>query len=178
MREFKIVVMGSGGVGKSCLTLKFVTGNFRERYDPTIEDFYRKEIELDNSLCILEILDTAGTDQFSSLLDLYILNGQGFLLIYSVASAQTYIDAQPLREKIFRIRRSKRTPMILVGNKADTPPELREVYQKDAAHLAADWLCPFYESSAKTNQNVDVIFYELTKLIMRSHRPKKRCSIL
>ena len=107
MREYKIVVMGSGGVGKSCLTIKFVTGNFRERYDPTIEDFYRKEIELENSLCILEILDTAGTDQFSSLLDLYILNGQGFLLVYSVSSTQTFIDVQPLREKIFRIRRSK-----------------------------------------------------------------------
>lgn len=44
MREYKIVVLGSGGVGKSALTVKFVTGRFEEMYDPTIEDFYRKEI--------------------------------------------------------------------------------------------------------------------------------------
>ncbi|KAK4872048.1 hypothetical protein RN001_016172 [Aquatica leii] len=59
MREFKVVVLGSGGVGKSALTVQFVSGCFMEKYDPTIEDFYRKEIEVDNSPCVLEILDTA-----------------------------------------------------------------------------------------------------------------------
>lgn len=60
MREFKVVVLGSGGVGKSALTVQFVSGCFMEKYDPTIEDFYRKEIEVDNLPCVLEILDTAG----------------------------------------------------------------------------------------------------------------------
>ena len=46
MRELKVVVLGSGGVGKSALTVRFVNGAFVERYDPTIEDFYRKEIRL------------------------------------------------------------------------------------------------------------------------------------
>lgn len=46
MREFKVVVLGSGGVGKSALTVQFVSGCFIEKYDPTIEDFYRKEIEV------------------------------------------------------------------------------------------------------------------------------------
>lgn len=55
MREFKVVVLGSGGVGKSALTVQFVSGCFIEKYDPTIEDFYRKEIEV-RSLQFLEIL--------------------------------------------------------------------------------------------------------------------------
>ncbi len=63
MREFKVVVLGSGGVGKSALTVQFVSGHFMEKYDPTIEDFYRKEIEVDHTPCVLEILDTAGTEQ-------------------------------------------------------------------------------------------------------------------
>ncbi|CAG0892933.1 unnamed protein product, partial [Cyprideis torosa] len=67
MREFKVVVLGSGGVGKSALTMQFVSGCFMERYDPTIEDFYRKEIEVDASPCVIEILDTAGTEQFASM---------------------------------------------------------------------------------------------------------------
>lgn len=46
MREFKVVVLGSGGVGKSALTVQFVSNRFIEKYDPTIEDFYRKEIEV------------------------------------------------------------------------------------------------------------------------------------
>lgn len=50
--EFKVVVLGSGGVGKSALTVKFVSGTFVDRYDPTIEDFYRKEIEVsEKQLC-------------------------------------------------------------------------------------------------------------------------------
>ena len=82
MREFKVVVLGSGGVGKSALTVQFVSGHFMEKYDPTIEDFYRKEIEVDNTPCVLEILDTAGTEQFASMRDLYIKNGQGFVVCY------------------------------------------------------------------------------------------------
>ena len=61
MREYKIVVLGSGGVGKSALTVQFVQGIFVEKYDPTIEDSYRKQVEVDGSQCMLEILDTAGT---------------------------------------------------------------------------------------------------------------------
>ena len=90
-REYKVVMLGSGGVGKSALTVKFVTGQFAERYDPTVEgkkyfeeedfhffsDFYRKEIEVNREPATLEILDTAGTEQFASMRDLYIRNGQG-----------------------------------------------------------------------------------------------------
>jgi len=58
MREYKIVVLGSGGVGKSALTVQFVQGIFVEKYDPTIEDSYRKQVEVDGQQCMLEILDT------------------------------------------------------------------------------------------------------------------------
>ncbi|CAI8013879.1 Ras-related protein Rap-1b [Geodia barretti] len=61
MREYKLVVLGSGGVGKSALTVQFVQGIFVEKYDPTIEDSYRKQVEVDGAQCMLEILDTAGT---------------------------------------------------------------------------------------------------------------------
>ncbi|XP_051767519.1 ras-related protein rap1ab isoform X2 [Ctenopharyngodon idella] len=61
MREYKLVVLGSGGVGKSALTVQFVQGIFVEKYDPTIEDSYRKQVEVDGQQCMLEILDTAGT---------------------------------------------------------------------------------------------------------------------
>nr|XP_025871567.1 ras-related protein Rap-2b [Vulpes vulpes] len=96
MREYKVVVLGSGGVGKSALTVQFVTGSFIEKYDPTIEDFYRKEIEVDSSPSVLEILDTAGTEQFASMRDLYIKNGQGFILVYSLVNQQSFQDIKPI----------------------------------------------------------------------------------
>ena len=72
MREYKIVVLGSGGGGKSALTVQFVQGIFVEKYDPTIEDSYRKQVEVDGQQCMLEILDTAGTVKwfFSKPLDI------------------------------------------------------------------------------------------------------------
>lgn len=77
MREYKIVVLGSGGVGKSALTVQFVQGIFVEKYDPTIEDSYRKQVEVDGQQCMLEILDTAGT--VSSFI--IIINVRIFLLL-------------------------------------------------------------------------------------------------
>ena len=94
MREYKIVVLGSGGVGKSALTVQFVQGIFVEKYDPTIEDSYRKQVEVDGQQCMLEILDTAGTEQFTAMRDLYMKNGQGFVLVYSITAQSTFNDLQ------------------------------------------------------------------------------------
>ncbi len=57
----KVVLMGGGGVGKSCLTFRLIHNQFLERYDPTLEDFYRKDnFRVDDELCPIEIYDTAG----------------------------------------------------------------------------------------------------------------------
>jgi small GTP-binding protein len=60
-REYHIVVLGAGGVGKSCLTAQFVQNVWIESYDPTIEDSYRKQIEVDGRQCILEMYVFAGS---------------------------------------------------------------------------------------------------------------------
>ncbi|KAE8285816.1 Ras-related protein Rap-2a RbBP-30 Precursor [Larimichthys crocea] len=126
MKEYKVVVLGSGGVGKSALTVQFVTGTFIEKYDPTIEDFYRKEIEVDSSPSVLEILDTAGTEQFASMRDLYIKNGQGFILVYSLVNQQSFQDIRPMRDQIVRVKRFEKVPLILVGNKVDLESEQQD----------------------------------------------------
>ena len=64
------------------------------RYDPTIEDSYRKQVEVDGQQCMLEILDTAGTEQFTAMRDLYMKNGQGFVLVYSITAQSTFNDLQ------------------------------------------------------------------------------------
>ncbi|KAJ7998703.1 hypothetical protein DPEC_G00207620 [Dallia pectoralis] len=113
MREYKLVVLGSGGVGKSALTVQFVQGIFVEKYDPTIEDSYRKQVEVDGQQCMLEILDTAGTEQFTAMRDLYMKNGQGFSLVYSITAQSTFNDLQDLREQILRVKDTEDVPMIL-----------------------------------------------------------------
>ena len=130
MQEYKLVVLGTGGVGKSALTVQFVQNIFVERYDPTIEDSYRKQVsifkrlkaakkgkkvEVDGKQCMLEILDTAGTEQFAAMRDLYMKNGAGFLLVYSITSQGTFSDLQDIREQILRVKDTDDVPMILIG---------------------------------------------------------------
>lgn len=162
MREYKVVVLGSGGVGKSALTVKFVSGAFVEKYDPTIEDFYRKEIEVDGAPSVLEILDTAGTEQFASMRDLYIKNGQGFIVVYSITSLQTFQDIKTMKDSIARVKGTDRVPMLLVGNKCDLGHQ-REVHTSEGVALAQFWGCPFLESSAKNTQNVNEVFIEIVR---------------
>ncbi|CAF4438507.1 unnamed protein product, partial [Adineta steineri] len=89
MGDYKICIFGSGGVGKSCLVIQFVQGVFTPKYDPTIEDVYTKTLEIDEKQYSLEILDTAGSDEFSSMRDLYVNSGHGFVLVYSITSQAT-----------------------------------------------------------------------------------------
>lgn len=77
---------------------------FVEKYDPTIEDSYRKQVEVDGQQCVLEILDTAGTEQFTAMRDLYMKSGQGFLLVFSITSVVTLSDLHDLRKQILRVK--------------------------------------------------------------------------
>ncbi|KAG5673483.1 hypothetical protein PVAND_003527 [Polypedilum vanderplanki] len=174
MREFKVVVLGSGGVGKSALTVQFVSGCFIEKYDPTVEDFYRKEIEVDNSPCVLEILDTAGTEQFASMRDLYIKNGHGFIVMYSLTNHQTFQDITTMRNVISRVKGGQPTPILLVANKLDLEYQ-REVSTEEGHALAEMWGCPFIEASAKSRINVNEVFAIIVReMNMMSEKRQKK----
>lgn len=64
-------------------------------------------MEVDGQQCMLEILDTAGTEQFTAMRDLYMKNGQGFILVYSITAQSTFNDLQDLREQILRVKVSQ-----------------------------------------------------------------------
>ncbi|KAF9427943.1 Ras- protein Rap-1b [Entomortierella beljakovae] len=165
MREYKLVVLGSGGVGKSALTVQFVQSVFVDRYDPTIEDSYRKQVEVDGQQCMLEILDTAGTEQFTAMRDLYMKNGQGFILVFSIILSSTFDELAELHRQILRVKDVDKVPIVLVGNKCDLEGD-RKVPRDRAEMLSARWGgTPFYETSARTRINVDEVFYDLVRKI-------------
>ena len=164
MREYKLVVLGCAGVGKSALTVQFVQGIFVEKYDPTIEDSYRKAVEIDDQQCMLELLDTAGTEQFTAMRDLYMKNGQGFLLVYSIIEQSTFIELHDIREQILRVKDQDHVPMVLAGNKSDLEDE-RNVGKEQGLSLAKQFSCSFFETSAKSRINVIDVFYDLVRQI-------------
>ncbi|XMA15972.1 hypothetical protein WAI453_008763 [Rhynchosporium graminicola] len=166
-RDYHIVVLGAGGVGKSCLTAQFVQNVWIESYDPTIEDSYRKQVEVDGRQCMLEILDTAGTEQFTAMRELYMKTGQGFLLVFSITSQSSLAELSELRDQIIRIKDDENVPIVIVGNKSDLEED-RVVTRSRAFAVSQSWgNAPYYETSARRRANVDEVFVDLCRQIIR-----------
>lgn len=161
--DYRVVVFGAGGVGKSSLVLRFVKGTFRDTYIPTVEDTYRQVISCDKSVCTLQITDTTGSHQFPAMQRLSISKGHAFILVYSITSKQSLEELKPIYQQILAIKGNiENIPIMLVGNKSDETQ--REVKTEDGESQSKIWKCAFMETSAKTNHNVTELFQELLNL--------------
>ena len=91
-------------MGKSALTIQLIQNHFVDEYDPTIEDSYRKQVVIDGETCLLDILDTAGQEEYSAMRDQYMRTGEGFLLVFAVNNAKSFEDISTYREQIKRVK--------------------------------------------------------------------------
>lgn len=89
----------------------------------------------------------SGTEQFASMRDLYIKNGQGFVVVYSLTNHQTFQDIKTMRELITRVKGTERVPILLVANKVDMEHQ-REVFK----------IIPFSGSLANSSDRHVLIF--------------------
>lgn len=161
----RICVVGSGGVGKSSVTIRYLKNEFTEFYDPTMEETYETEISFGGRHHQVEIVDTAGQEEFTSFLDSSLSTGDAFMILYAINSMSSWNDLKSLRSKIYQGTEAKssinRIPMIVVGNKKDLEHE-RDTTQETAEEYAASIRVPYVETSAKTGYNV----YEAFNIMM------------
>ncbi|KAJ6790425.1 hypothetical protein PWT90_07466 [Aphanocladium album] len=187
---YKLVVLGDGGVGKTALTIQLCLQHFVETYDPTIEDQYRKQVVIDSQPCILEVLDTAGQEEYIALRDQWIRDGEGFVLVYSIASRSSFSRIKRFYHQIQQVKEwcassasypgspiSAATPqlpvpIILVGNKSDRVTE-REVSTQEGDALACELGCEFVEASAKDCTNVEKAFYDVVGILRRQRQQQQ-----
>lgn len=164
IREYKLIVVGGGGVGKSCLTIRFVENKWNDYWDPTIEDAYVKKCVIDNEEAILSVLDTAGQEEYAAMREQYMRPGEGFLLVYSITDRSSFEELEVFYEQILRVKDRDYFPMIVVGTKCDAEFD-RQVPSSEGRALAARLRGRHIETSAKERINVDAAFIELVKLI-------------
>ena len=164
----KLLLVGDSGVGKSCLLLRFVEDKFNPSFITTIGiDFKIRTIESKGKKVKLQVWDTAGQERFRTITTAYYRGAMGIVLIYDVTDSRSFENVENWFQTVSQ-HANEDAKIFLVGNKCDDK-ENRQVSKEDGQELASRLNIPFLEASAKSNENVDSIFYELAGIIQEKH---------
>eukprot|EP01101_Sappina_pedata_P010394 TRINITY_DN653_c0_g1_i3.p1 TRINITY_DN653_c0_g1~~TRINITY_DN653_c0_g1_i3.p1 ORF type:complete len:192 (-),score=66.74 TRINITY_DN653_c0_g1_i3:26-601(-) len=170
--EYKCVILGGGGVGKSALSIQFVCNHFVEEYDPTIEDSYRKQTVVDDIACTINIIDTAGQEEYSAMRSQYMREGQGFVLAYSITSRSSFLELSAIYDQIVMAKDGEKVPIAIVANKCDQESE-RQVSRAEGELFAQARGATFCQVSAKNRTNIEEPFFQVVRDIRKERQPTK-----
>ena len=164
--SIKIAVLGKGVVGKSSLTYRFINYDVSTEHDPTIEDRYKSNLNIEGTNYEVEILDTAGEEDYQNMMDMWISFGDGFLLVFAINGKESFNLMKSKHDRILRGKHGVKFPTLLVGNKQDLENE-RQVNYSEAKEMADKWGIEYIETSAKTNFNCKEAFEMLAQKIVQ-----------
>jgi len=165
---FKVCIFGDGGVGKTCLINRYLTGIFKTDSSMTIGvDFLLKTVDIEEKRVALQIWDFAGEDRFRFLLPSYVRGASAGIFMFDITRN---VSLRNLREWLGVFKKgteelNENVPIIMVGGKLDLH-DRRSVYSKDAVDLAKEFeMYDYIECSAKTGENVELIFYKMARVL-------------
>lgn len=157
--ELRIIILGISEVGKTCLWLKYFDDTFYENSIATIGiDFKTKFFVFDGVKVKVNYVDTAGQERFHSISANYLKNSNGIMFVYSIDDHNSLLKLNDWMKTVA----GSQKPLILMGNKCDL--NNREVDTQEGEEYAKKYNCKFYETSAKTGQNVNEVFHDIALL--------------
>ncbi|MBN2396609.1 MAG: GTP-binding protein [Candidatus Atribacteria bacterium] len=166
---FKVTIFGDGGVGKTTLVNRYLTGNFNENMTMTIGvNFYIKEVIVNGQKVKLQIWDFAGERRFRTLFQGYVRGSMGGIFMYDVTRYTSLTNVQEWVNLFHKgTKKHIPAPLYMLGGKADLE-EKRSVPREDAMKTAETYgFTGFNECSAKSGQNVQKAFETLAELILK-----------
>ncbi|MFX1573742.1 MAG: Rab family GTPase [Promethearchaeota archaeon] len=165
---FKVIIVGPSAVGKTSLLNRFVHNEFTLKYKLTIGvDFLTKTVEFQPSKLIkLHIWDIGGQERFKFLHRSFYDGAQGAMLVFDLSRQHTFTGMKSWLSEMRSIMKND-IPKVIIGNKTDLIPEIGQIIDRDEVEkYVKNKECLYIETSAKTGENVEKAFFDLTHLII------------
>ena len=171
--RYKMCIFGDGGVGKTTLVNRYISGKYSEDFKMTIGvDFYTKNIKIKDIRVNLQIWDFAGEQQFKNLLPNYVIGASGGIFMYDISRFYSITHIEDWINLLNKApdRQEKKLPILLVGGKKDLVFEGKRVIEEDyASELGKKFgIFDLVECSSKTGENVDLIFSVMALKMLES----------
>lgn len=174
---FRVIIVGDTCVGKSCILLKFTEGSFKESHDVTLGvEFGTKSISIEGRPIKLQIWDTSGQESFRSITRSFYRRADAVILVFDLTARHTFEHCVHWLEEI-RQNSSTDVLIFLAGNQLDLIEqglETPDVSHDEASDLVTkNSLCGYLETSAKSGNNVEQLFFNIAKELIARNRDKR-----
>ena len=166
--NFKIIIIGDSGVGKSCLLRRAVQNTFTNTHTATIGfEFLLMYYDVNGTKMKLQIWDTCGQEMYRSLIQGFYRNTALTIMIYSIDNKDSFLNLSKWLKDV-RNNSEKDQPVFIVGNKCDL--EKKNVSSNEAEKFVEEnGLYNFIETSAATGENVSDLFDEVAKCLYKMY---------
>ena len=170
---YKIIIIGDSGVGKSNILGRYLTNTFKQDTKSTVGvEFGSKKVTVNGVNIKLQIWDTAGQERYRAITSAYYKGSKGCFIVYDITSTQTFEDVEKWYEEINKSG-DKGISIVLVGNKCDLEDE-RKVSVEMGEEKARNLNCPFFETSALNNTQIEKIFQVISEDIYSKNKNEKK----
>ena len=170
---YKIIIIGDSGVGKSNILGRYLTNTFKQDTKSTVGvEFGSKKVTVNGVNIKLQIWDTAGQERYRAITSAYYKGSKGCFIVYDITSTQTFEDVEKWYEEINKSG-DKGISIVLVGNKCDLEEE-RKVTVEMGEEKARNLNCPFFETSALSNTQIEKIFQVISEDIYSKSKNEKK----
>ena len=169
-RVLKIVLLGESGAGKTCIVKRFVDNSYSEKEPATVgQGIHYKSVTLHGMEYCLQMIDTAGQERYHSIPQSLLRDADGVFLVFDLTHRASFKgeEGKGVTKMLQLVDDCKTDSMsiILVGNKADANREKHQITHKEAEKYARKLGVRYFETSAKTGQNIEAVFEEITRQI-------------
>ena len=170
---FKIILIGSSGVGKSSILQRYIQKTFNDSYASTIGvDFFMKSINIGEKTIKLQLWDTAGTEKFRSITTGYYRGADAAFVVFDLSAKSSFKAVSEWIENYYKYKNpDSEKNVVLIGNKVDLVDK-REVTQEEAENYVKDNNIFYFETSAKEGKNIEECFNFMAEKLLKQYENK------